>query len=365
MKLQIESKELQQGLKKVGYTVSKGATNHVLDGVRIKGKEDSITLYTTNLEQGLLVYIAGQVVEDGTAVVPYKILNEIVKKMKGNIVLQDSKEEINTGSSYTRVEYKLQVNNSKLVGYDPDEFPAHAAMDEGDLNFHGVLNHRAIEKCIHATSLDEARPILQGVYITNYITCTDGFRIAKHPQYCQNEGLKCIIPASALKTYLKLSKEDAHITANASHIQITIDNNTILYTIPIDGNYPDADAVINDSIKRGCTYKITMNKWELKEALETVGIIHKGKYAANDTKFDYKDGNLILSCNEDNNKLEAIVACDMKGIPFSFALNYKFVLECITSLNNDTITLELNAHNTPVVIREGDYIEIIMPMHMG
>ena len=364
MKLQIESKELQQGLKKAGYAASKRATLPIWEGVKIEGKENCITLYTTNAEQGLLVYIAGQVIEEGAAVVPYKILNEIVKKMKGNIILQDSKEEINTGSSYTRIDYKLQVNNSKLVGYDPDEFPIHITMDEGDTTFHGVLNHQAIERCIHATSTDEAQPILQGAYITDYVTCTDGYRITKHPQYHQNEGLKCIIPAATLNTYLKLSKEDAHIIANTDYAKIVINLSTILYTILIDGKFPDADAIINDSIKRGLPYKITMDKQELKEALETVGIVYKGagKWVANYTAFDYKDGNLILSCELDDNKLEATVTCEIEGNPFSFALNYKYVLECIASLDKDTITLELNAHNTPVVIREGDYIEVIMPM---
>ena len=352
MNIELKAKDLNDVLKKVSYTCLAKATLPVLRCVEIRASETGrITFTTTNLETGVLAAITGEVYQPGATIVPFKTLHETCKNWKGTIPLTVEGKELIVNNI---LHLKLQDHDD----YSPIGEPPHIAAP-------ATLRYDAVAKVIHAVSTDEARPVLQGICIDSMVKATDGFRLSQFPS-THAPDKSVIIPANTLKVFLKINtlKTNAGMQIEGDNVWIQIDADTFIKAVTIEGNYPDFNSILP---KVPAKHIITVKTDELKSTLKTLlPFVKQSTSCTNAVKYKAENGMLtIWGTGEDpDERMVFKLNAGLQGNPIIYALNCQFVLDLLTVWDKDIISFELTAWNCPIVFKQGEHTELIMPLNI-
>ena len=109
---------LARGLSIVSRAVSTRSTLPVLANVLLRTEDGGLRLTTTNLEIGLIYWVAGKIETDGATTVPARLLTDLVSSLPGG-----SRIDLELGPNET-----LHVQSgrfeSHIKGIDAEEFPS-------------------------------------------------------------------------------------------------------------------------------------------------------------------------------------------------------------------------------------------------
>ena len=332
----VKTKELKTALLTVGQAVAKKSYLPILENVLITVNEN-VTLTCTDLEIYIIQNINSKENTPFKITVNYKILSNTIKSIKNETV------------SINLVDDKLVINNMISLDTIPeDEFPPVEVKQAID-RFRIDLN--AIKKIIHCTSNDEARPVLNGMFLNgSEICCTDGFRIAKNKN-ASNSKSKLIIPNSTLKAISKLKTDFINAITYDNKIQIEYKNGFLIAML-IEGNYPDYNAIFEQAKNE---FTMTANKNEL---LNAVDLLIPALKAEEKTSIELTLSDDLTIDNKEGGKIRVKAVCDS---PIVIGLDYRYFMDAIKTFENDLITMKYNKNNTPVLFGE---TELLMPMHL-
>src|SRR5690606_6901441 len=118
-----------------------------------------------------------EVIEEGRAVIPGRLLSEAVRKMPAGMVT--------LGATATEVEIQGNGPRFSLRPLNVEDFPAQAdSAVDGGVEIDGEAFAEAINQVTVAASGDGARPILTGVLFESVddglrMVATDSYRLAK------------------------------------------------------------------------------------------------------------------------------------------------------------------------------------------
>jgi len=226
-------------------------------------------------------------------------------------------------------------------------------------------------------SEEEVRPTLNSVaiYPNGGMVATDGFRfvvVGEIPE--ENKGY-ALMPAHTAKIIAGIKQSTGALSylkgvGNMVDLLWCYIGNIEIRTIPVDGNFPDALAIIPKQV----TDPTLEFKFELK--FKTQDLIPILKSFIPVAKIDKRlsrsmwiemgeNGLVELSVTNDSTSIAHTLRAAWRGDPFRFAVNPKFVLQVVELCQDEYITILLNAPNTPMVIQWDNFISVIMPMHLG
>jgi hypothetical protein len=179
MKASVSQQQLAHGLNLVSRAVSPRSTLPVLANILVASDEGRLRLSATNLELGISCWIGAQIAEEGAITVPSRTFSDLVSALPNDTV------QLNLNSRTQTLNVRCGTSVTDIKGIDAQEYPPIPVPDlqEGiELNVSDLKE--MIQQVVFAASSDEARPVLQGVYMTvngDEITlaATDGF-----PDFC-------------------------------------------------------------------------------------------------------------------------------------------------------------------------------------
>ena len=116
MKLICEGLELSDAVLKVIKATASKTTNPILEGIKLRAGEDTLTLSATDLELSIEKTIPADVKIEGEVVVPGKFFAEFVKKLSNEQIELTLEGKNQIKIEYTDSEGYLQCMNN-------DEFP--------------------------------------------------------------------------------------------------------------------------------------------------------------------------------------------------------------------------------------------------
>lgn len=366
MKLMIQTNELKNALNIVRQSVAKRTTLPVLENVLISVELTSAeygvgSLACTNLETTLqytLPTATYRIDDEGAVTVNAGRLAEIVA------TLTDIDVEL------ALVSDSLYITSGRYHCILPIipamDFPPLPTIPE-TATFRLESGHmlEIVKRVQYAASVDESRPILQGVNFASNInrelvvSATDGFRVAVfNPSAIYYRGEPITIPAKTLTTAAKLPD------AGGANWYFTDDQLIIagvgwtFTTQLIGGNFPD----VKKFIPNGYEFSISVERQALMTAVKQAMIM-------NDlVLFDFADKSLTVSAiSGDGNTTVTIPAELYNGEKMSWALNGKFLMDILINSTRPDIHLKLNGDALPVGVDAGSegWTNIVMPMHRG
>ena len=386
MKVTCQQEQLAKGLSIVGRAVSTKTTLPVLNNILLATDTSAdggrLKLAATNLEISITVWVPAQVQEDGEVTIPSRLLSEFVSSLVSEG--KDSQVNLNLDPQTLSLHIKSGRNEANVKGIASEDFPNLPAITNSATSIHiesGKLRE-AINQVAFATSSDETRPVLTGIF-ANFqgdkltLAAADSFRLAVKvtPLASEvNQAFSVILPGRAMAELARIIPDDeslVEISITPNKSQVLFKTDTVNFTSSlIEGNFPNYQAIIPKTYSTRAVVETS----SLAQAVKRAGIFAKDsggnivRLSINPGE-DLTPGNLLLTANaaevgDNRNEIDASV----DGQNAQIAFNAKYMSDVLNVIGTGQVALELQQSNNPGVVKpvgQDDYVHVIMPMHLA
>jgi DNA polymerase-3 subunit beta len=371
MKLKIKKDEILKGLQRIQGVVDKKNTMPILSNMLLVADGKGIEIVATDLEIGLRGRYEAEVEKPGAVTVSAKKMFEIVRELPEENI-QIRVEESNW------VKIVSGRSQFKLVGLPKEEYPnLPDVAEEGMITIAGEALREMIKKTLYAAGENDARYVLNGLFVhlsqgkgglNVRIVGTDGHRLSMIDRVvdAKHKEESVIIPKKAMLELRRLLEEDE----SQEGFQIGFSKNHALFkrgdlvmvSKLIDGNYPNYQQVLPTQN----TKLVTVSKDMITHAVKRVSILSKEKNNA--VKLQLEKNQLTLSTNNPEvGEANEELAIDYKGDSLAIGFNSRYLMDVLTAMDGENITLELNDALSPCLIKEAgneSYKCVVMPMRV-
>jgi DNA polymerase-3 subunit beta len=371
MKFIVNSSYLLKQLSHINGVITTNPVVPILENFLFEIEKNKLTVTASDLQTSMITEVQVESKEKGNIAVPARILLDTLKNLPDQPVTFSVDE-----TSYS-IEISSDNGRYKLAGENATDFPKVPTVSN---DFNALLSSevlsRAINNTIFATSSDELRPAMTGVYVnlgeknTTFVA-TDGHRLVRYRRtdIKSDNGNTIIIPRKALnllKATLPTENTDVSIDFNASNAFFKFGNIRMICRL-IDERFPDYENVIPATN----TIKMTINRSEFLGSLKRISIYankttHQVRLKITGSELQVSAEDLDFS-NEANERL----SCEHEGEDIEIGFNARFLVEMLSNLDSEQIRLNMSAPNKAGVIfpaekdKNEDILMLVMPVMLN
>jgi len=371
MKFIVNSAYLLKQLSNINGVITTNPVVPILENFLFELEKGSLTVTASDLQTSMITELQVESKEKGNIAVPAKILLETLKNLPEQPITFSIDE-----STYS-IEIISDNGRYKLSGENATDFPkVPTVSNDFSAEISSEVMARAVNNTIFATSNDELRPAMTGVYVnlgeknTTFVA-TDGHRLVRYRRndIKSDTGNAIIIPRKALnllKATLPSENTPVSIDFNLSNAYFKFGNIKMICRL-IDERYPDYENVIptNNNIK------MTIGRTDLLSALRRISIYankttHQVRLKITGSELQISAEDLDFS-NEANERL----SCEHDGEDIEIGFNAKFLIEMLNNSDTDQIVLTMSAPNKAGVIlpaekdKSEDILMLVMPVMLN
>ena len=334
----------------------------VLSGVRLALTGDVLSVTDTDIELTIRTDIEVAGIDDGAAVIPARLITEIVRNLPGgSVALTASEDEVLISSGRSEFTVRpLALADYPILSEPETEAVSLSSAEVGD----------AFRQVVRAASTDESRAVLTGVLITAEDTgmkmvATDSYRLAVRdlPQSSMLEsGQKVLIPGKALSEVQRLLGGAEELKVRLGAREAVFESGTTrLTTRLIEGEYPNYRNLLPTSAPN----VLVVGRDDLLDALR------RAKILARDTtpvRLKLTADELILNAitQDIGNAVERIDA-RYSGQEMEIAFNSDYLFAGVEATEGEEISLSVTEPGKPAVVRgvgHDEYLYLLMPVRI-
>ena len=361
MKLQVTQENLNRALNNVAKVANTRNTLPILSNVLIKTVDNRVCIAATNLNIAITQYIGSKVSSSGSITVPARLTQDFVSSLPSGTIdlsLTDTKLHISTGK------YQSTINGTLA-----DEYPVMPTITDGKKWSIPVnVLKKSLQQVIIATSSDDARPILTGVYLYTrdkslFVVATDSYRLAEKKVMDLDEDVSLLIPSSSIQDLLRVmpdGDEQVKIVHDEQQVLFSV-NDIELVTRLIEGKYPDYQKLIPTQF----SISATLNKNDFVNITKVSSLF--ARESAGSVTMEIDEGDKVVRINSvasqlGENKAEAEAEVSGSGL---ITLNSRYIIDALGVVDAMDVSISFNSKIDPCVIKpKGDdsYTHIIMPL---
>jgi len=324
-------------------------TSHIL----FHTQNDQCIIKATDSEIGLQIITNNITIEaEGSFTANGKKLLDIVRILKEDEITLELLEDI--------LIIKQKNSKFKLPTFDANTYPKFPTIEnKPQISIDSLTLIQNLKKISPAIDTNNPKFELNGALINIKNNSTDlvgtdtrRLAIASIPS-ANNEELSLIVPKKAILEIQKLFLDQIDIFFDETNLIIK-NNNYFFYTRLINGKFPDYQRIIPTSTK----YQITLPKKEMIDAIKMITTISK------EIKLTLKYDSIIfnsLSADNVEAKTEVSIFTGLEE-KFELSFNSKYLLDFISQTNKDNFIIEVNEPSLPFVVKDDNFITIIMPI---
>jgi len=371
MKFIVNSAYLLKQLSNINGVITTNPVVPILENFLFELERGALTVTASDLQTSMITELQVESKETGSIAVPARILLDTLKNLPEQPVTFSIDE-----STYS-IEIISDNGRYKLSGENATDFPkVRTVSDDFTAEISTDVLSRAINNTIFATSNDELRPAMTGVYVSlgdknSTFVATDGHRLVRYRRadVKSENGSAIIIPRKALnllKATLPSENTDVVLNFNLSNAYFKFGNIRMICRL-IDERFPDYDNVIPTENH----IKMTIGRADFLGALKRISIYankttHQVRLRITGSELQISAEDLDFS-NEANERL----SCDHDGEDIEIGFNAKFLIEMLTNMNAEKIKLTMSAPNKAGVILPAlqdsgeDILMLVMPVMLN
>jgi DNA polymerase-3 subunit beta len=363
IKLTCSRDELAQKLGVVSRAVSTRASVQILSGVLLRAEGGRLHLAATDMELSLRSSLEAQVNDEGAAVIPGRLLVDLVRLLPAAEVTIEQKPEegvlhVTSGSS-----------TASLNTYAAEDFPRLPDLDAvGTFTVPRETLLETVSRVARSASRDESRPVLTGILVrfesgSLVMAATDSYRLSVKETKVDGDipDLEAIIPARALG-------ELARIAVSGDSIELGVHENQVVFaaedvwltTRRIDGQFPNYKQLLPETFE----HEVTLPRGEFLDVVRRVGVLVQ---RTSPIQLRFAEGELrVLARTQDVGEAQETLPVAFSGEPMEIGFNAEFLREGIESIGADDVRLRLISPLRPAVIdgSEDDPTYLIMPIRL-
>jgi DNA polymerase-3 subunit beta len=322
----------------------------------VTGTDLDITVRTT-------VDVIG--IEDGSSVVPARLIVDAVRSLEAGAVTISSNDET--------VEVSLGRAKFSLRTFSVVDYPKLPPVTGPLTSIAAPDLIQGLNQVVRAAANDDARPLLTGVLFTNNnilrLIATDSYRLAVR-DVPGVEGIggshDLLVPARALQ---ELQRAAASLDADST-IGVTLTDAEICFVVGstsiasrlIDGNYPSVLQLIPASYPN----QLRVAKDTLLTSLRRAKLLAKDSTSS--VRLTMKDRSVeIRTQSHDAGDVEDNVDADYNGEEITIAFNPSFLIDGIEAVPGDEVVLEMSDSVRPAMVHGVEDVRfryLLMPVRV-
>ena len=361
MKLICDRTLLANAIAGVSKAVTQRSSIPVLEGILMKAEGFSLTLTGYDLEMGITTTIEANVLKPGDAVLPAKLLGDMVRRLPSEEV------EINAQDSGATT-IKGGITEFDIMGLNPGDFPdlpnpgadRTLDMDTADLQ-------EMVDTTLFAVSTDDKKPAHTGALFSITpekltVVALDGYRLAiiEKPVQATKE-IDIIIPAKTLSEVVKLfgeADEVVHISANRRFVVFATQSYTVISRL-IEGEFLDYRRVIPEGYKT----RVTVDVRDFATTIERASLIITERLK-NPLRVMFDD-HITVRCQTTLGKVVDELPAQVEGDPVEIGFNNRYLLDALRYSRCDKLVFELSGPLSPVKVLPkdgGNFLFLVLPV---
>jgi DNA polymerase-3 subunit beta len=371
MKFIVNSTTLLKQLSAIDGVVVAKPIIPILNNFLFDIRDGQLNISATDLETTMTTAIKVDAKEDISIAIPSRTTIDLLK------TLADQPLAFSINAEKGSVEIKYDSGRFKLTAQNGEEFPKNPVVEDGSkFTISAKALQKAIAKSVFATSTDELRLNLTGVYVQLTpegvtFVATDANRLVRFNLTNIKPGIEAsfILPKKALnllKSSLPSDETEVTVEYNRANAYFTFGEVSLICRL-IDEKYPDYNAVIpkeNPNV-------LTIDRNELLMSVKRVSIT--SNKTTHQIRLKIAGSELTIS-SEDldfENESQEKLKCQYEGEDLEIGFNSKYLAEMLTAIDSPEVKLEMSQPNRAGVLSphtqdEGeDVLMLVMPMMLN
>ena len=370
MKFIVSSSSLLKQLQHIAGVINANTVLPILEDFLFEVEKNKLTVVATDLETVMRVQLDIEAKDSGKVCIPAKILLDSLKN------ISDQPLTFNIDKNFA-IEITSDNGKYKVMGENPDNFPKEPAAD-GTTSFTMMASGlvTAINKTLFATSNDDLRPAMTGVFFEldkKGLQCvaTDAHRLVRY----KRTDVKCPKadsfiaprkPLNLLKAAIPFTDEEITVSYNSNHLFVK-HGTTQMSCRLIDARFPDYKVVIPTDNP----YRLTVNKPDFQGALRRVSVF--SNKSTNQVALSISGSELQLAAQDVDFSFEGNerMNCQYDGEDLQIAFNAKFLIEMLNAADVEEIKIELSTPTKAGIIKPTEQAEgeellmLVMPLMLN
>ncbi len=371
MKFIVNSSYLLKQLSYINGVITTNPVVPILENFLFEIDKNHLTVTASDLQTSMITEVTIESKENGSIAVPARILLDTLKN------LPDQPVTFSIDESTYSIELSSDNGRYKLSGENATDFPkVPSVSNDFSASISSEVLGRAITNTIFATSNDELRPAMTGVYVnlgeknTTFVS-TDGHRLVRYRRtdVKSESSSTIIIPRKALnllKATLPSENTDVTIDFNTANAFFKFGTIRMICRL-IDERFPDYENVIPAS----STIKMTISRADLLSSLKRISIYANKTTHQVRLKITGSDLQVSAEDLDFSNEANERMSCEHEGEDIEIGFNARFMIEMLSNLDTDQIKLNMSAPNKAGVIlpvekdKNEDILMLVMPVMLN
>ena len=369
MRFTVHAEDINHSLNLVTRALPQRSPKDAYEGVFIETTDEGVQLSCTNGEMSIKTLAPAIIEEDGCALLPAKLLSELLRKIPGEISIQTEAGK--------KALITAEGNRTTMMCLEADDFP-----DIEDINGGFVTTlpqnrlRESISRIIFAISADETRPILTGCLMETYaedvrFVCLDGFRLAmqrvsvNHDLSAGKEVQASVLPGSIIGEISRMvedSGDPVELHCTNTHLMARF-NKTKVYCPLIPGEYINYKQILPST----WTTAIRVDKAQAMSAIERSALIAR-ESSSYLLKIKIDEDNMTIMANSERSSVVEKVAIDFEGSPLDIAFNARYLIDVIKNIDTPDLAMRFNTNVSPCIIcpvSGNQYTYLVLPVRVS
>lgn len=364
MRFSCNTNDLNASLSIVSRALAVRSPKPILEGILFESCEDGLRITCTDLALGIETVIPASFSEEGRAVLPGKLLCEIVRKLPEGVCDIAVSERM-------QATIRCASIRTTISGFDPVEYPELPQVAGASFEMAQSTLRDMINRTLFAIALDESRPILTGCLMEvsrseMHMVALDGFRLAMRTEAVDGpeQDVAAVVGGKVLGDIARIlgdSEEPVRLCFSRSHVQMDMGATHIVARL-LEGEFIRYRQILPQEWQT----RVTVRRGELSGAIDRAGLIaREGK--SNLVNFRIDGDQLTVTSNAENGDMEEQIAVTTEGKDLTIAFNIRYITDVLKALSDDAVFMRFNSNVSPCVIcpTEGEsYLYLVLPVRV-
>jgi DNA polymerase III subunit beta len=367
MKITTRRDALFGQLQTVTRAASTRSAVQALSGVQVLASSGGIELRATDMEIGLRVPLEGDVVRDGSVVLPARLIVDVVRALPGDEVtleLRPAEQDVEiVGGSAT---FHIRTLRS-------EDFPPFPEPEGDHVAVPGPAFVETILKVARSASRDETRPVLTGILVSASgqelrMVATDSYRLSVKETQLESAlsgSFEANVPARALQELTRIVQHEG-----ADELSVSVRSNQVVFEAGgvvlssrlIDGQFPNYRQLLPDAYE----HDLRLGGGEISEVVRRISLLAQKNAPL---RLAFTEGELTVSARTpDVGEARETVPVPFGGEPLEIGFNPEFLRDGLEAVENGDVSLKLISPLRPGLIEAADgsgFQYLLMPIRLN
>ena len=360
MRIRAQRDDLADVLGRANRAVGSRTALPVLQGLLCEVSGTTLRVTGTDLDMTVRTQAEVEVIEEGRAVIPGRLLSEAVRKMPAG--------QVTIGVSDTDIEIQGNGPRFTLRPLDVEDFPVQEEVVSEGVEVDGEELADAISQVTIAASGDGARPILTGVLFESSeeglrMVATDSYRLAKRD--LAGVGLEgtALVPARGLRELARTIGAPKVIAQLRDREAVFSSDRGTLRLRLIDGNFPKYESLLPKTYPN----QVVLNKEELLDALGRVALVAEDHIPV---RLKLMEGGVeVTVTRQDVGGESEHLSGEFTGSDeeVTIAFNPRYLQDGVNAMPGESVRIQVIDSYKPSVLdtgTEGNFLYLLMPVRV-